>query len=141
VRRGALCSDPPPHPVEWLSENGSIFAAHKIIEIALALNLAPCFTSVESPKSNGMAAAFVKTFKRNYVRISPIPDVATELAAIDHWMEDSNTVHPHSRLGYRLPGNTSYSNPPRVRFDGVNSTSRICGTFSNFSIMEYRAKR
>ena len=33
-----------PHPVQWLSDNGSIFAAHRTVEIALALNLAPCFT-------------------------------------------------------------------------------------------------
>jgi putative transposase len=90
-----------PHPVQWLSDNGSIFAAHKTIEIALALNLAPCFTPVESPESNGMAEAFVKTFKRDYVRVSPIPDALAALALVDRWMEDYNTVHPHSRLGYR----------------------------------------
>lgn len=26
-----------PHPVQWLSDNGSIFAAHKTIEVAVAL--------------------------------------------------------------------------------------------------------
>jgi len=92
-----------PHPVQWLSDNGSIFAAHKTIEIAVALNLVPCFTPVESPESNGMAEAFVKTFKRDYVRVSPFPDAATALALVDCWMEDYNTVHPHSRLGYRSP--------------------------------------
>lgn len=99
-RFGALRA---PHRVQWLSDNGSIFAAYKTIEIALALNLEPCFTPVESPESNGMAEAFVKTFKRDYVRVSPIPDAATALAQIDLWMEDYNTVHPHSRLGYRSP--------------------------------------
>ena len=39
-----------PHPVQWLSDNGSIFAAHRTIEIALALNLVACFTPVESPE-------------------------------------------------------------------------------------------
>jgi transposase InsO family protein len=63
----------------------------------------PCFTPVESPQSNGMAEAFVKTFKRNYIRVSQIPDAAAALAVIDNWMEDYNTVHPHSRLGYRSP--------------------------------------
>jgi len=48
-----------PHRVQWLTDNGSIFAAHKTIEIAVALNLEPCFTPVESPESNGMAEAFV----------------------------------------------------------------------------------
>src|SRR3984957_16150435 len=51
-----------PHPVQWLSDNGSVFAAYKTIDIAVALNLVPCFTPVESPQSNGMAEAFVKTF-------------------------------------------------------------------------------
>jgi transposase InsO family protein len=58
-----------PHRVQWLSDNGSIYAAAKTIDIALALNLDPCFTPVESPESNGMAEAFVKMFKRDYVRV------------------------------------------------------------------------
>jgi putative transposase len=100
-----------PHPVQFLSDNGSIFAACRTVEIALALNLAPCFTPVESPESNGMAEAFVKTFKRDYVRISPIPDAAAALALVDSWMEDYNTVHPHSRLGYRSPREYILSQP------------------------------
>ena len=51
-----------PTRVQWLSDNGSIFAAHRTLEIAAALNLEPCFTPVESPESNGIAEAFVKTF-------------------------------------------------------------------------------
>jgi putative transposase len=100
-----------PHPVQWLSDNGSIFAAHKTIEIAVALNLVPCFTPVESPESNGMAEAFVKTFKRDYVQVSPVPDAAAALALVDIWMEDYNTVHPHSRLGYRSPREYILSQP------------------------------
>jgi transposase InsO family protein len=100
-----------PHPVQWLSDNGSIFAAHKTIEIAVALNLVPCFTPVESPESNGMAEAFVKTFKRDYVRVSPIPDAVAALALFDSWMEDYNTVHPHSRLSYRSPREYILSQP------------------------------
>jgi transposase InsO family protein len=92
-----------PQPVQWLSDNGSVFAAYKTINIAVALNLVPCFTPVESPESNGMAEAFVKTLKRDYVRVSPIPNAASALNLIDSWMEDYNTVHPHSRLGYHSP--------------------------------------
>jgi putative transposase len=101
------------------------FAAHKTIEIAGALNLFPCFTPVESPESNGMAEAFVKTFKRDYVRVNPIPDAAAALTLIDSWMEDYNTVHPHSRLGYRSPREYILFQPLRVRFDGVNSTDKV----------------
>ena len=63
--------------MHWLTDNGSIFAAYRILEIAAALNLEPWFTPVESPESNGMAEAFVKTFKR----VNPIPDARTALLA------------------------------------------------------------
>ena len=74
--------------MQWLSDNCPIFAARRTIEIAVALNLAPCFTPVESPESNGMAEAFVKTFKRDYVRVSPIANAAETLSLIDPWIED-----------------------------------------------------
>ena len=50
-----------------------------------------------------MAEAFVKTLKRDYVRVTALPDAITALAMLENWMEDYNTVHPHSRLGYRSP--------------------------------------
>jgi putative transposase len=37
-----------------------------------------------------MAEAFVKTFKRDYVRVNPIPDARTALLRIDNWMKDYN---------------------------------------------------
>jgi hypothetical protein len=46
-----------------------------------------------------MAEAFVKIFKRDYVRANPISDARTTLMRIDHWMENYNSEHPHSRLG------------------------------------------
>ena len=82
-----------------LTDNGSIFAAYRTLEIAAALNLEPCFRPVQSPESNGMAEAFVKTFKRDYVRVNPIPDASSALMRIDKWMEDYNSEHPHSRPG------------------------------------------
>jgi transposase InsO family protein len=72
-----------PRKVQWLTDNGSIFAAYRTLEIAAALNLEPCFTPVESPESNGMAEAFVKTFKRDYVRVNPILDAGAVLQRID----------------------------------------------------------
>jgi putative transposase len=53
----------------------------------------------------------VKTFKRDYVRVSPIPDAAVALVLVDSWMEDYNTVHSHSRLGYRSPREYNLSQP------------------------------
>lgn len=68
------------HCIQWLADNGSVYAAAKTIDMALALNLEPCFTPVESPESRGVAEAFVKTFKRDYVRVNPLSDAATAVA-------------------------------------------------------------
>ena len=53
------------HPVEWLSDHGSIYTARETRVFASQPNLVPCFTPVASPGSNGMSEAFVKTLKRD----------------------------------------------------------------------------
>lgn len=63
-----------PHPVEWLSDNGSAFTARETVLFAQELGLRACFTPVRSPESNGMAEAFVKTFKRDYVYVHDKPE-------------------------------------------------------------------
>lgn len=92
-----------PHPVEWLSDNGSPYTAQDTRRFAMQLNLAPCFTPVASPESNGICEAFVKTLKRDYVRVNPIPDAATALDQLAGWFEDYNESHPHSGLKMRSP--------------------------------------
>ena len=96
-KRFAACRAP--HRLEWLSDNGSAYTAKETRDFAGQLNLVPCFTPVRSPESNGLAEAFVKTFKRDYVRINPLPDAQTVLRQLDGWFEDYNDNHPHSRLG------------------------------------------
>ena len=61
------------------------------------------FTPVASPQSNGMSEAFVKTLKRDYIRISGLPDAATAFRLIDGWVEDYNEIHPHSALKMASP--------------------------------------
>ena len=92
-----------PAPIEWLSDNGSPYTATETRRFAAQLNLIPCFTPVASPESNGISEAFVKTFKRDYVRVHPIPDAATALDEIAGWFEDYNDNHPHSGLRMRSP--------------------------------------
>jgi putative transposase len=92
-----------PVPIEWLSDNGSPYTAGETRKLAREIGLVPCTTPIESPQSNGMAEAFVKTFKRDYARVSPRPDAATVLRQLDGWFEHYNTVHPHKALGYRSP--------------------------------------
>jgi len=94
------------------------------IEIALSPNLEPLFTPVKSPESNGMAEAFVKTFKRDYVRITALQGADTALALIENWMEDYNTVTRTRDWVTVHPASTSLHNrnPLCVRSDRVNST-------------------
>jgi transposase InsO family protein len=95
--------DPLPHPVQWLSDNGSCYRAAETIDFATQLGLVPCFTPVRSPQSNGMAEAFVKTFKRDYVYVHDRPDALTVMSQLPAWFEDYNESHPHKGLGMKSP--------------------------------------
>jgi putative transposase len=98
-----FAADRAPHAIEHLSDNGSCYTAKDTRDFATALGLVPCFTPVRSPESNGMAEAFVKTLKRDYVRVTPLPDANTVLGLVAGWITDYNTVHPHSALRMRSP--------------------------------------
>jgi putative transposase len=50
-----------------------------------------------------MAEAFVRTLKRDYVRISAKPDARTVIDQLPTWINHYNQVHPHRSLGYRSP--------------------------------------
>ena len=67
------------------------------------IGLEPRTTPIESPQSNGMAEAFVRTIKRDYVHVSPRPDAVTVMHQLSSWFAHYNEVHPHKALGYRSP--------------------------------------
>jgi transposase InsO family protein len=91
------------HPIEWLSDNGSCYRAHETQRFAHEPGPVPCFTPVRSPESNGMAEAFVKSFKREYVFIRSRQDAKTVLAQLPGWFEDYNESHPHKALRPKSP--------------------------------------
>jgi hypothetical protein len=60
----------------------------------------------------------VKTFTRDYARVSPRRDAASVLRQLDGWFEHYNTVHPHKALGYcsrASSENSSWNRRPRTR--------------------------
>jgi putative transposase len=92
-----------PGPIEWLSDNGSPYTATDTRKMAQALGLDVCTTPYRSPESNGMAEAFVKTFKRDYVRMHAIPDAISLMKQLPIWFDDYNENHPHKALKMRSP--------------------------------------
>ena len=91
------------HAVEWLSENYSCYTAYETVTFGSSLGLLMCTTPVYSPESNGMAEAFVKTMRRDYVYLHRVDSGAAVLEQLPRWIEDYNEVHPHKGLKMRSP--------------------------------------
>src|SRR5262249_55633858 len=92
-----------PHAIQWLSDNGPQYTATATVLYAHELGLVPITTPAYSPESNGLAEAFVGTFKRDYLGDADLRDAETVLAQLGGWFEDYNTRAPHSALGMRSP--------------------------------------
>ena len=84
-----------PQPVEMLSDNGSPYTAKDTRIFARQLGLKPCFTPVKSPQSNGISEAFVRTLKRDYVQVTPLPDA--DVVPRDCSPPGSRTTTPTTR--------------------------------------------
>ncbi|KEZ75737.1 TRm1b transposase [Salinisphaera hydrothermalis C41B8] len=92
-----------PEPIEWLTDNGSCYTAGATRSFGRTLGLDVKRTPIASPQSNGMAEAFVKTFKRDYVAINPRPDAEAVMRQLPGWFDDYNNTHPHKALKMRSP--------------------------------------
>ena len=92
-----------PHPIQWLSDNGSIYTALDTVITAERLHLVPITTPKASPESNGMSEAFVNTIRRDYQAGADLSTAAAVLAQVPAWIADCNAVAPHSALGYQSP--------------------------------------
>jgi putative transposase len=91
------------HPVEWLSDNGPPYTAHDTRAFGAASGLLVRNTPAYSPESNGMAEAFVKTFKRDYVYLADLWDARAVLEQLPAWFADYNEHHPHKGLNMLSP--------------------------------------
>ena len=60
-------------------------------------------TPAYCPESNGMAEAFVKTLKRDYVYVSELTDAHTVMEQLPMWCKDYNENAPHKGLRMRSP--------------------------------------
>ena len=97
----------PASPVEWLTDNGSVYRAHETRAFAREIGLEPRTTAVRSPQSNGIAESFVKTMKRDYIEMMPKPDSRTAVGNLAIAFEHYNEHHPHSAFGVSFPSGIS----------------------------------
>ena len=93
----------PAQPIEWLTDNGSPYVARDTRSFAREIGLKPVTTAIRSPQSNGMAEAFVKTFKRDYVASMDRSDALAVMRQLSAAFEHYNNVHPHSALKMLSP--------------------------------------
>ena len=61
------------------------------------------FQVAHSPQSKGMAEAFVRTIKRDYVYTSDCSSAQSVRKMLKQWIFDYNNVAPHSGLGMKSP--------------------------------------
>ena len=92
-----------PQTIEWLTDNGSGTIAGDTKRLARDIGLEPGTTPVQSPQSNGMAEAFVRTTKRDYVRVLALLDARTVIDPLPIRLAHHNTVHPRKTLGTLSP--------------------------------------
>jgi len=92
-----------PREIQFLTDRGAIYRAKSVQALSKHLNLKCCYTRAYSPESNGMAEAFVKTLKRDYVYQADCDCAETVLKLLPEWFADYNHVAPHSALGMRSP--------------------------------------
>ena len=92
-----------PATIEWLTDNGSCYVSGETRRFAREIGFEPLTTPVENPQSNGMAEAFVRTIKCDYVRVNPTPGAKTVMRSLPKWFDHHNQLHPHRALGYRSP--------------------------------------
>jgi transposase InsO family protein len=92
-----------PTPIQWLSDNGSIYTALDTQIAAERLALVPITTPAYSPESNGMAEAMVWTLRRDYLSDGDLSSAGAVLGQLERWFGDYNALAPHSALGFKSP--------------------------------------
>jgi len=92
-----------PHPVQWLSDNGPGYTAYETVRYGRSLGLDVRTTPPYSPESNGIAEAFIKTFKRDYVWLGDLSSAERVREQLVKWFEDYNENAPHKALKMKSP--------------------------------------
>ncbi|EPG72609.1 integrase core domain protein [Leptospira fainei serovar Hurstbridge str. BUT 6] len=88
---------------QFLSDNGPQYTALATVNFLESLGFEVCNTPAYSPESNGMAEAFVKTFKRDYTYVNSLDSAEEVLQKLHNWVDDYNKFAPHKGLNMMSP--------------------------------------
>jgi putative transposase len=89
--------------IEFLSDNGPEYGAHKLQQLFKKLGIIACRTPCRSPESNGIAEAFFGSFKRDYIYQNCLETIYHIKSGLPSWIEHYNNVAPHSALKMYSP--------------------------------------
>lgn len=92
-----------PNPIQWLTDNGPCYTSHETVRFAREIGFDVCTTPSYSPQSNGMAEAFVKTFKRDYASLDRLDNMYEVMCKLAGWFNDYNENAPHQGLKMMSP--------------------------------------
>lgn len=92
-----------PQRLQWLSDNGPCYVSRETVMFARELGFDVCTTPSYSPESNGMAEAFVKTFKRDYASFDKLENTISIMHKLSNWFNDYNENAPHQGLKMMSP--------------------------------------
>jgi transposase InsO family protein len=92
-----------PNRIQWLSDRGPQYIAFETYAYGEQWGFDVRTTPAYSPESNGIAEAFVKLFKRDYVYVNELWTAESVLRRLPEWFADYNRNHPHSGLQMKSP--------------------------------------
>jgi transposase InsO family protein len=80
-----------PHPVEMLSDNGSAYTPRRPASSPASSPSGPASRREEPAEATASRRRFVRTLKRDYVQVTPLPNAEVVLALLPAWFADYNT--------------------------------------------------
>lgn len=92
-----------PMLIQWLTDQGPQYKCDQTYLYGTSWGMDVRTTPAYSPESNGMAEAFVKLFKRDYIYVNDLWTAESVLRMLPAWFEDYNKNHPHSGLQMMSP--------------------------------------
>ena len=109
--QGRLGSQRPCAPIQWRSDNEGMYTALETVICAERLGFEPITTPAYSPASNGLAEAFVKTMKRDYVAGADLGSAAAARAG----SLITTASHDTQRWAIRARSSTGRARPHGAR--------------------------